>query len=173
MTNPAGNNDGFIAKFNPSGAFIWGKSLTGNGNERITAIEASGTSIYICGSYTQAATLGALSLAAPATALDDAFLIKLDSAGTGVWGKKGGGSAEDRALAINISNNNVYWAGYFNATGTFGGTNVVAVNNSSDMFIVKLDEQGTQLWVKDYGGNWGEQINGVSQDPWGNPFLYR
>lgn len=170
LTNPAGNNDGFIAKFNSSGAFIWGKSLHGNGNERITAIEASGTSIYICGSYTQAATLGALSLAAPATALDEAFLIKLDSAGTGIWGKKGGGSAEDRALAINISNNNVYWAGYFNATGTFGGTNVVAVNNSSDMFIVKLDEQGTQLWVKDYGGNWGEQINGVSQDPWGNAF---
>ncbi len=170
FNNPAGNNDAFVAKFNASGNFIWAKALTGNGNERITAIEVLGTNLYMCGSYTAAATIGIVSLPAPANNLDDAFLVKLDSAGNSVWGIRGGGPAEDRALALSVSPNSIYWAGYFNATATFGGQSVVAINNSSDMFIVKVDELASQIWLKDFGGNWGEQINGISQDPWGNPF---
>lgn len=170
FTNPGGNNDVFVAKFDGSGNFIWAKNLTGNGNERVTGIEAFGTNVYICGSYSSASTFNNVSLAAPLGSSDDAFLIKMDNNGNGTWGIKGGGSGEDRALALNVSTNSIYWAGYFNSVATFGGVNLTAINGQSDMFILRLDELGSPLWVKDYGGNWGEQINGVSQDPWGNVF---
>jgi hypothetical protein len=168
FTNAAGNNDAYIVKFNPTGGFIWAKHLAGNGNERITTVKNNGTSIYFAGSYSAALTFGTVSLAAPSASSDDAFLIKMDSAGTAAWGVKGGGAGEDRAFGLSVSSSIIYWAGYFNAVANFGGTNVTAGGGSSDMFIVKLDAAGTQAWVKDFGGNFGEQVNSVSQDIWGN-----
>jgi len=166
--NPSGSYDGFIAKYSPSGIFISSSHLSGPGSERISAIETFGTDVYISGSYSQAFSFGTISLSAPAASYDDAFLIKMDNAGVGVWGVKGGGGNDDRALALSVSSNTIYWAGYFSSTANFGGTNLTAIGSGSDMFLVKLNSSGIQQWAMRYGGNFGQQFNGVSQDPWGN-----
>jgi hypothetical protein len=167
--NPGGNGDSFIAKYSPTGTLIWSKVLSGNGNEFITSIKTLGTDIYISGGYSQALTFGTISLAAPAGGFDDAFVMKLDAQGNGVWGVKGGGNNDDRALCLSVSNNSIYWAGFCNAVASFGGVNLNPLGTLADIFICKLDGNGTQWWVKRYGGNFGQQINGMSQDPWGNP----
>lgn len=167
--NPGGNGDSFIAKYSPTGTLIWSKVLSGNGNEFITSIKTLGTDIYISGGYSQALTFGTISLAAPAGGFDDAFVMKLDAQGNGVWGVKGGGNNDDRSLCLSVSNNSIYWAGFCNAVASFGGVNLNPVGTLADIFICKLDGNGTQWWVKRYGGNFGQQINGMSQDPWGNP----
>ena len=167
--NPGGNGDSFIAKYSPAGTLIWSKVLSGNGNEFITSIKTLGTDIYISGGYSQAFTFGTISLAAPAGGFDDAFVMKLDAQGNGVWGVKGGGNNDDRALCLSVSNNSIYWAGFCNSVASFGGVNLNPLGTLADIFICKLDGNGSQLWVKRYGGNFGQQINGMSQDPWGNP----
>ncbi|MBK7682229.1 MAG: T9SS type A sorting domain-containing protein [Bacteroidetes bacterium] len=167
--NPGGNGDSFIAKYSPTGTLIWSKVLSGNGNEFITSIKTLGTDIYISGGYSQALTFGTISLAAPAGGFDDAFVMKLDAQGDGVWGVKGGGNNDDRALCLSVSNNSIYWAGFCNSVASFGGVNLNPLGTLADIFICKLDGNGTQSWVKRYGGNFGQQINGMSQDPWGNP----
>lgn len=168
-TNTGGNYDGFIAKYDPTGTLLWSQHLAGNGSERITTIKTLGTDVYVAGGYSQAFTYGAISFAAPAGGFDDAFLLKMDSQGVGSWGLKGGGSNDDRALALSVSNNAIYWAGYCNSVAAFGGVNVNPVGTGADIYISKLNSSGAQAWVKRYGGNFGQQINGVSQDPWGNP----
>ena len=167
--NPGGNGDSFIAKYSPAGILIWSKVLSGNGNEFITGIKTVGNDIYISGGYSQALTFGTISLAAPAGGYDDAFVMKLDPQGNGVWGVKGGGNNEDRALCLSVSNNAIYWAGFCSAVASFGGVNLPQAGTLADAFICKLDLNGVQLWAKRYGGNFGQQINGISQDIWGNP----
>ncbi len=167
--NPGGNGDSFIAKYSATGTLIWSKVLSGNGNEFITSIKTLGNDIYISGSYSQAFTFGTVSLTAPAGGFDDAFIMKLDDQGNGVWGVKGGGSNDDRALCLSVSANAIYWAGFCNSVASFGGVNLNPAGTGADVFISKLNSSGVQSWVKRYGGPLGQQINGMSQDPWGNP----
>ncbi len=167
--NPGGNYDGFVAKFTPSGVLAWHGFATGNGNERISDIKSLGSHIYICGSFSQPFSVGTVNFSAPIGGYDDAFIIKMNNSGPAIWGVKGGGNNDDRALSLSVSNNAIYWAGFCNSVATFGGINLNPVGSGSDIFISKLDASGVQLWVKRYGGNFGQQINSVSQDPWGNP----
>lgn len=170
LFNPGGNSGGFIAKFDPSnGAFLWARLIAGNGTERISGVEVSGTTIYITGSYSQSFSVNTVTIPAAAGA-DDAFLMKLDSSGTAIWGIRGGGIGEDRGLALSVSGSTICWGGYFTGSGAFLGTNVSSTGGFSDIFVVKLNDAGTPLWVKDYGGSFGEQVNSVSLDPWGNVF---
>ena len=168
-TNPGGNYDAFIAKYSPSGTLIWSQVLSGNGNERISAIKTLGTDVYVCGSYSQAFSYGTVNFTAPVGGFDDAFILKMDAQGVGSWGAKGGGNNDDRATTLSVSNNAIYWAGFCNTVSSFGGVSLNPAGTGADIFISRLNTSGVQTWVKRYGGNFGQQINGVSQDPWGNP----
>ncbi|MBK7965715.1 MAG: T9SS type A sorting domain-containing protein [Bacteroidetes bacterium] len=97
--------------------------------------------------------------------------MKLNAQGDGVWGVKGGGSnnVDDRALCLSVSNNAIYWAGFCSSTAVIGGVTLPQSGTLPDIFISKLDANGVQAWVKRYGGNFGQQVNSISQDPWGNP----
>lgn len=170
LFNPGGNLGGFVAKFEPvNGGLIWAEMVAGSGTDRIKSVEVSGASVYIAGSYSQPITVNTVTLPAP-TGLEDAYIMKLDTAGTAVWGLRGGGSGDDRGLALSISGTTVCWAGYFTGNASFLGTNVSSTGGFPDMFVVKMNDSGTPLWVKDYGGSFGEQINSVSFDPSGNLF---
>lgn len=169
--NAGGNGDSFIAKYSPTGTLIWSRVLSGTGNEFVSGIKTLGNDIYICGSYSQAFTHGAVSLAAPAGGYDDAFVMKLDVQGNGIWGLKGGGSGnfDDRALCLSVSSNAIYWAGFCTSTAVIGGVTLPQAGSLADIFVSKVDASGVQSWVKRYGGNFGQQVNSISQDPWGNP----
>jgi Secretion system C-terminal sorting domain/Beta-propeller repeat len=169
--NAGGNGDSFIAKYGPTGTLLWSKVITGAGNEFVSGIKTLGNDIYICGSYSQAFTHNTVSLSAPAGGYDDAFIMKLDAQGNGVWGLKGGGSGnvDDRALCLSVSNNAIYWAGFCTSTAVIAGVTLPQSGTLADIFVSKLDASGVQAWVKRYGGNFGQQVNSISQDPWGNP----
>ncbi len=173
-TNSGGNNDAIIAKYDPSGNFVWARQLGGNGNERITQARYYNNNIYVTGSYSAAFTVGSVSFAAPTSASDDAFLLKLDINNSPQWGVKGGGTMDDRGLSLDAGPGGIYYGGYFTGNANFGGTNLISGTvqgvYQSDWFIVKLTEAGTQTWAKDFGGNFGEQCMGISQDPFGGVF---
>lgn len=173
-TNTGGNNDGIIAKFSPTGTFIHARQVGGNGNERITQARFYNNSLYVTGSYSAAFTAGSVTFAAPSSASDDAFLLKLDSASTPLWGVKGGGTQDDRGLSLDAGPGGIYYGGYFTGNANFGGTTLVSGSVQgvyySDWFVIKLTETGTQTWAKDFGGNFGEQCMGISQDPFGGVF---
>jgi hypothetical protein len=77
----------------------------------------------------------------------DAFLMKLDQDGAPVWSpsiKHYGGilNAQDRAQCVQQTSDNGYViTGY---TQSFG--------NADQVYLVKTDAQGNQLWEKNYGG---------------------
>lgn len=73
----------------------------------------------------------------------DAFLVKYNSSGIQIWNKTWGGSNIDYSLGVAVNrDNDVYITG---GTENFGSGN-------ADIFLVKYDSNGTQLWNTTWGG---------------------
>ena len=87
----------------------------------------------------------------------DIFVSKLDINGNFVWAKRMGGSSWDRATSIQLDNTgNVYITGYFQGTVDFdpgSGIYDLTSGGSYDIFVCKLDGNGSFLWAKNIGGS--------------------
>lgn len=152
----------------------WAKNFSGfaGAATRITATARdTAGNIYIAGYHTD------LTLAMGGTTLtrigtQDAFVAKLDAAGTVVWAKGYGGSgvtAYANALAVDATGN-VYLAGKFQSAGLT--TPALPLIGSSDAFAIKLDAAGTTVWAKNFGGSGADTIgNAIAVDGTGNVIL--
>ncbi|MGK5092174.1 SBBP repeat-containing protein [Deltaproteobacteria bacterium TL4] len=74
---------------------------------------------------------------------------------------------DDKGFAIAIDgNNNLYIAG--STDGAYAGyTN----QGASDLFFMKLDSNGTQIWVKQMGTNNGDYATNIAVDTSGNVYV--
>lgn len=165
----AGLTEGFISKFNSSGALQWSTFYGGTGTEEIFSCSLDNLgNLLVCGvststaSGTQIATIGSHQ---PASALgpDDAFLVKFTSAGVRVWGTYYGGSGTETAHSCSTDiSGNIYMCG---VTSTSSGTAIATAgaqqlvkNGTLDAFLVKFNSIGVRQWGTFYGasgGNWG------------------
>ncbi len=81
-----------------------------------------------------------------------AFVAKLTNDGTWLWVRTFDGIYEYRDNAVAVDDeNNVYVAGGFDLTRTFGTSSITAVGQE-DIFVVKYDENGNFLFVRQAGG---------------------
>jgi len=104
----------------------------------------------------------------------DAFVWKLDTAGSLVWAKTMGGTrtTSGRAIAVDPSGN-IYTAGSFYGTADFdpgpGTYNMTAVSYF-DTYVSKLDAVGNFVWAKQIAGGTGSQVYAMNLalDPSGN-----
>ena len=159
-----GDNDIFVAKFNPaSNQFVWAQRAGGTGNEVVAALAVSGTSVYVAGHFTgSAAGFGpAILTNAGPNITADIFVAKLTDAGpTGgfTWAQRAGGTGNDAAAALAVSGTNVYVAGYFqSSTAGFGPAALTNAgsNGTGDVFVAKLDDAGPTgdfAWAQRAGG---------------------
>ena len=88
-----------------------------------------------------------------------------------LWAKKAGGSGGDSLYSMSGDGaGNVYIAGSFAGTATFG-TNSLTSNGSDDIFIAKLDSTGNYLWARKAGSVNGDYANSVTVDKAGNVYV--
>ena len=105
----------------------------------------------------------------------DAFVMKMDPAGTTVLSSMYfGGSADDEGHRIALdSAGNIYITGYttskdFPIVGGFQTT----IGGRKDAYIVKLDNAASRILFSSYlGGSLDEQVFGLSIDPSGNIYI--
>lgn len=75
---------------------------------------------------------------------EDVYLIKTDSEGNLDWQKTYGGKGDDNGWAIKkTADNNYLIAGFSNSFG----------NGDWDIFVIKTDSKGNQIWKKNYGSS--------------------
>jgi gliding motility-associated-like protein len=92
----------------------------------------------------------------------DYWVIKVDNAGNLKWQVAYGGSMGDNALDLAASaDGNYYITGQtyssnFDVKGKYGG------NNNQDIWLLKIDPQGTLIWQKCIGGSGAETFFSVS-----------
>lgn len=102
-------------------------------------IQGCGLAPSADGGYIIAGNYGSLSRSSR-----DAWLLKLDSTGKEQWNQTYGGAVggEGAYCIVNCSDGGYAFAGY---TGSYGA-------GLTDMWLVKVDGNGTQQWMKPFGG---------------------
>ena len=154
LSSISGSQDAFVAKLDPSGNFLWAKSIGGSLTESANSITVDNSgNILITGSFQGTANFGGSSLTSilnPVTSLSssDVFIAKYANAtGALIWVKQGAAKFEDKGIDIVTDNlDNVYVCGQFSDTIQFTAIHNNAVINAG--FIIKLNSSGTEVWFK-------------------------
>ena len=105
----------------------------------------------------------------------DIFVSKIDPNGNLVWVETFGGIGEDHAFACDVDQSgNVYVTGTYNGVFDWepgGGVSNGGIFGLSDIFILKLDANGTFQWVETLGGAGIDQGRRVAVDNSNNIFV--
>jgi uncharacterized delta-60 repeat protein len=130
----AGGYDVYLIKLDENGNMVWEKTYGGSDDDRAYSIQQTTDGGYIVAGRTNSFGAG----------YADVYLIKLDADGKMVWEKTYGGSDDDGAWSIQQTKDGGYIvAGY---TSSFGAGGL-------DVYVIKLDANGNELWKKTYGGS--------------------
>lgn len=168
----------FIQKLDLNGNLLWVNGVLGSGSEGGYKVEVDRNSnVYSTGSFegTVDFDLGAGVRNLTSNGLSDIFIQKLDSAGNFVWAQSMGSSGEDRGLSITTdSSSNVYTTGYFEVTVNFNtdptGLRNLTSNGKADIFIQKLDKDGSFIWAESFGASEIDQGRSIYLDENENVF---
>lgn len=171
----AGSADAFVAKLDNKGAWQWAIRAGGTRDEQIQGISLDGAgNLYVAGYIRtktgEPALFGSLSLTTN-TESTDIFVGKLNSKGSWQWVKTVGGTSTDIASSIRTdSAGNSYLCGYIRSTTTFGSYSITSKGNA-DLFVAKLDSQGTWQWVTGGGSNSSDYAYDLAFDGSGNVYV--
>ncbi|MBC7696688.1 MAG: gliding motility-associated C-terminal domain-containing protein [Burkholderiales bacterium] len=157
LTSISGSQDGFIAKLDPSGNFLWAKSFGGNLAEwgNAIAIDELDNPI-ITGQFQGASNFSGTTLTSminPNTLFSsfDVFVAKYSPAGNLIWVNQGKAKYDDRGLDIITDNlNNIYVCGQFSDTVQFQNTHNNMIMNAT--FIIKYNASGQEQWFRKAAG---------------------
>ena len=153
-----GDGDIFVARFNPNGNLDWVRQYGAFESDwdyaDAVVVDAAGNA-YVGGQFKNVATFGTKTLTSQ-TANPDAYVVKINPAGTVVWARSFGGNGGDavRALATNGSK--------IAATGRWTDAKddvMLAVFNTAD---------GTDVFAPRHeGGSEGDVAKGIAIDAQG------
>lgn len=164
--------DGYLLKQRADGSTAWGMSFGGSGVDVAYAVAADKQgNAYVAGSFSGTATFGSITLTSAGA--NDAFVLKVNPAGSILWVKQMGGAGTDEAFCIATDKNgNAYVGGCFSATADLD-PGAAAANYTSkgsrDAFVEKLDASGNFVWAATMGGSTIDEFAyGVRVDNAGN-----
>ncbi|MCE3226051.1 MAG: hypothetical protein K0S32_602 [Bacteroidetes bacterium] len=170
------SGDGYVAKFNSSGNYVWAFNFSSSGSDYSDANDVKADAlgnIYVTGDFTGTLDFdpgsGVSNLTASGT--KDAFIAKYDANGNYVWAFNIGTSSQNSygsKLALD-NNGNVYVTGAFAGTVDFNpsaSTNALTATNG-DAFFAKYSSSGNYIWAFCFGNASGNCFN-TNIDIFGN-----
>lgn len=139
-----GVNDVCLIKTNSTGDTLWTKAYGNSGQDGGTYVQQTTDGGYILAGYSVNFSTGD----------SDAYMIKTNAAGDTLWTRIIGGISEDAANSIQQTSDGGYIViGY---TSSFGA-------GGSDLFLIKMDNNGTIQWTKTFGGTGNDIGKSVRQ----------
>lgn len=175
-----GASDMFVSKLDSNGNFLWAGAIAGTSIDEGVAIsiDQSGNVCLICGVASQSVDVDPSPnvINMSTNGGFDVFVIKLDASGNYLWANNFGGSGFDRPRAMVMdSYDNIYITGLYQGTSDFNPDTSATFNLTSagmdDVFLVKLDGQGTFVWANSIGGVGRDRGNAIAIDNIGNIYL--
>src|SRR5690554_5889103 len=167
IPGPGSNNSVFIVKYDKNRVFQWVRAAGAAQYDEGYSIHVDASNnVYATGVFNGTVSFGSHTLTSKNTGSGmvkgDAFVVKLNSSGTFLWAKSFGGTGTvmySHSITTDPSGN-IYLTGYF-AGGhvmnfsTSGGTRNVtgAGSGRSNAYVLKLDNNGNDLWVNTYGAS--------------------
>ncbi len=172
----SGGYDAFILKLDANGDLRWARQ--GGGAEGDSAgglsIDPAGN-IYVCGEYRGAADFnaGAGNGQLSSAGESDIYVLKLNPAGGFIWVRSIGGTKVETVDDLVVDPNGwVYTMGVFRNIADFdpgpGTANLSTIGVYANLFVQKMDTDGTFVWVKQVGGTHFQYGNSIKVDALGN-----
>ncbi len=176
----AGGEDIFITKINANGSYGWTKIMGGteyDSGSRITT-DSSGN-VYVTGFFYGAVNFGldfGTTDIKTSAGDRDIFITKINANGSYGWTKIMGGTGWDDGRAITTeSSGNVYVTGSFMGTVNFGldfgTTDIKTSAGNYDIYVTKINANGTYGWTKIMGGTLSDSGSAVTTDSSGNVYV--
>ena len=149
----AGFEDAFLARYAIAGNRLWIRQFGTSATDSAFALAPDGAGGVIVAGYTHG------SLGGPQAGFGDAFLARYDGAGNRLWIRQFGTSTTDFAKALAPDGvGGVMLAGY--TLGSLGGPNA----GQEDVFLVRYNQNGNQLWIRQFGTRSGDYANTLTPD---------
>ncbi len=155
--------DGFFAKYDTYGNYLWAKNIGGTSEDYSNCIAVdTSNNVYITGTFRYTVDFdpgpGTANLIA-VNEYEDGFFAKYDTYGNYLWAKSIGGTYRDYSYSIAVdTNNNVYIIGTFDNTVDFDPgpdtANITAAYLNGDVFFAKYDTDGNYQWAKNIYSNY-------------------
>lgn len=172
----AGFTDAFVLKLNANGNFVWAQRMgsTSTDLSRAITLDASGN-VLSTGEFQGTADFdpGAGSYTLTSAGVRDIYVSKLNPSGNFVWATQIGSTANDIGYSLKTdANNNVYVTGTFIGTVDFdpgaGSYTLTSSPSVYDVFILKLDMNGSFIWAGSCGSTSGDDSYSIFVDPSNN-----
>jgi hypothetical protein len=173
--NNSGGHDFFLAKYSPEGTLLWARTSVCTGYDEAfdVTVDQNGCA-YVIGFYTGSSIAFGTNVLSN-VGDDDTFIVKYDPDGNVLWAKSIGGPLDDRGVGISTDLfGNVFATGQFGSPSLdFGNTSITNLGsvNSDDLFVVKFDTSGNDIWSHSEGGTGTQRAKAITTDYNGNVLL--
>ncbi|TKD13271.1 MopE-related protein [Polyangium fumosum] len=166
-----GNENIFVIKYNSAGTVVWAKKYGDAAGQDVTsvAIDSAGD-VLITGEFLGSIDFGDGALTSNMGSRD-IFVAKLAAAtGNQVWSQAiaNAYTQEEPSVAVDAADN-VYVSGTFSANLTIGAHVISpSAGGGLELFVTKMDKNGTALWAKAYTGPGTQYIYDLAVSPAGD-----
>ncbi len=161
-----GNEAAYFVKFNSAGSVDWGTQLYGFGScgnsiavgQSVISEADTSEDIYVTGWFSGKNTIDTFSLAAGNGYNTDVFIIRFNAAGHVIWAKQSQVPSDNVSPLENSygygtsiatdKSGNIFVAGVFEDSISFGSFTLYSVYHNTDVFLVKYDSSGNVSWAQ-------------------------
>ena len=151
-----GEEDVWIIKLDVNGKLEWSKTYGGSGEDQARAVEQTDNGGYIVGGYTESHD-GDI---ANNYGEEDYWILKLDANGNLEWEKNFGGQEEDICRSLQKTSDGGYVLSGSSRSSDSDVTNNLGL---TDIWILKIDDNGNLEWKKNYGGSGNDYCTDVRE----------
>ncbi len=146
-SDPTADQDFFVAKMSgTTNNWLWAKSSpNSNGNDQAAGVTVSGTTVYVTGFYTTAATISGTALTSVGG--QDIFVARYTTAGADGSAVSGGGGGSDQGYDVAVNGSSVYITGFMSTNPTtpiIAGSTLTGAGGQ-DIFVARYTDNGTNL----------------------------
>ena len=135
----------WILKLNSEGQLTWSRYFGGTNNDRAYSVVQSQDGSFVVSGFSESDDFDINN----SKGSYDFWVVKVDIDGNLVWEQSFGGSGIEESYAIAVTKDN----NYVIAGKTFSYDKDVTQNKGdSDVWIIKIDDNGNLLWEKTFGG---------------------
>ncbi|QMU26745.1 GEVED domain-containing protein [Adhaeribacter radiodurans] len=150
-----GANDYWIVKTDANGKKVWDKRFGGNGHDYLNRLIQTHDGGFLLAGSSLSGIGGDKSQASRGDR--DYWIVKIASDGVKQWDKRFGGSGYDELRKVaQLPSGDYMLAGTSDSPA--GGDKSQGSQGGRDYWLVKLNNDGTKIWDKRYGGNLADNL---------------
>lgn len=165
-----GQEDFWIIKLDAKGNEIWQRTIGGSGQEKLLSIAQTKDGGYILGGTSSSNTaepdekgvVDKFGKSEDSRGSLDYWVVKLDTKGEIKWQKTLGGQYVDELKSIEQTNDKGYILGGY-SNSPISGDKTQENFGLNDYWIIKLDEDGNELWQHTLGGDQDDTLFALTQ----------